>query len=135
MKKVPLEGKLPVKLVREYATHLTQEEEGAEVLEEPAENFLNPCSAVLQWLRNINGRENTEYINICNSSYLGLFGPIPYLKTANLKNKYLYPILDMRISFVLLRPAPSRSGDSPLDSETGWTGELWSNRVLLILEN
>ena len=23
----------------------------------------------------------------------------------------------------------------PLDSETGWTGELWSNRVLLILEN
>ena len=28
-------------------------------------------------------------------------------------------------------PAVSRSGDS----ETGWTGELWSNRVLLILEN
>ena len=24
---------------------------------------------------------------------------------------------------------------SPLDSETGWTGELWSNPVLLILEN
>ena len=23
----------------------------------------------------------------------------------------------------------------PLDSETGWTGELWSNPVLLILEN
>ena len=23
----------------------------------------------------------------------------------------------------------------PLDSETGWTGELWSNRVLLILIN
>ena len=23
----------------------------------------------------------------------------------------------------------------PLDSETGWTGELWSNTVLLILEN
>ena len=27
----------------------------------------------------------------------------------------------------------SRSGDPPLDSETGWTGELWSNHVLLIL--
>ena len=23
----------------------------------------------------------------------------------------------------------------PLDSETGWSGELWSNPVLLILEN
>ena len=32
-------------------------------------------------------------------------------------------------------PPPSRSGYPPLDSETGWTGELWSNRVLLILEN
>ena len=31
--------------------------------------------------------------------------------------------------------APSRSGDPPLDSETGWTGELWSNRIVLILEN
>ena len=37
---------------------------------------------------------------------------------------------------LLLRPPPpSRSGDPPLDSETGWTGELWSNCVLLILEN
>ena len=32
-------------------------------------------------------------------------------------------------------PPPSRSGDPPLDSETGWTGELWSNHVFLILEN
>ena len=32
-------------------------------------------------------------------------------------------------------PAVSRSGYPPLDSETEWTGELWSNRVLLILEN
>ena len=46
-----------------------------------------------------------------------------------------YPILDTRISvrpsvrsFVTLRVPP-------LDSETGWTGELWSNPVLLILEN
>ena len=42
------------------------------------------------------------------------------------------PILDTRISvrssFVTLR-------GPPLDSETGWTGELWSNPVLLILEN
>ena len=27
----------------------------------------------------------------------------------------------------------SHSGYSPLKSETGWTGELWSNRVLLML--
>ena len=31
-------------------------------------------------------------------------------------------------SSVTLRPPP-------LDSETGWTGELWSNRGFLILEN
>ena len=29
-------------------------------------------------------------------------------------------------------PTPSRSGYPPLDSETGWTGELWLYRVLLI---
>ena len=46
-----------------------------------------------------------------------------------------YPILDTRISFssfsfssVTLRPPP-------LDSETGWTGELWSKTKFLILEN
>ena len=42
-----------------------------------------------------------------------------------------YPILDTRISFsfsVTLRVPPH-------DSETGWTGELWSDPVLLILEN
>ena len=46
-----------------------------------------------------------------------------------------YSKLDTRISFVRLFVRPSRSGDPPLDSETGWTGKLWSNRVLLILEN
>ena len=35
---------------------------------------------------------------------------------------------DFRSSLVTLRVPP-------LDSETGWTGELWSNPVLLILEN
>ena len=29
----------------------------------------------------------------------------------------------------------SRSGYPPLDSERGWTGELWLNPVLLILKN
>ena len=46
------------------------------------------------------------------------------------QEKNMYPILDTRISVrmcVTLRP-------TPLDSETGWTGELWSNPVLLILE-
>jgi hypothetical protein len=43
-----------------------------------------------------------------------------------------YPKLDTRISFV--RMFVTLRGP-PLDSETGWTGELWSNRVLLILEN
>ena len=48
-----------------------------------------------------------------------------------------YPILGVRIScFVLLRPPLSRSRyrHPPLKSETVWTGELWSKRVLLILE-
>jgi hypothetical protein len=38
------------------------------------------------------------------------------------------------LSFVL-RPSYVTLRLPPLDSETGWTGELWSNRVLLILEN
>ena len=45
--------------------------------------------------------------------------------------------LDTRISFVrssFVRSYVTLSGP-PLDSETGWTGELWSNHVLLILEN
>ena len=56
--------------------------------------------------------------------------PIEELQVTNV----VHPKLDMRISFVrsffsvtLVLP--------PLDSETGWTGELWSNGVLLILEN
>ena len=51
----------------------------------------------------------------------------------SLKDKY-YPKLDTRISFV--RPSSSvMLVLPPLKSETGWTGELWSNHVLLILEN
>ena len=46
-----------------------------------------------------------------------------------------YPILDTRISVrSFVRPFVTLRGP-PLDSETGWTGELWSNPVLLILEN
>ena len=56
-----MKRKLPVKLERKYATHLTQEEEGAEVLEEPAKNFWNQCSAVAF---KKNDRDDTEYINI-----------------------------------------------------------------------
>ena len=45
------------------------------------------------------------------------------------------PILDTRISVrASVRPCVTLRGP-PLDSETGWTGELWSNPVLLILEN
>ena len=49
----------------------------------------------------------------------------------------LYPKLDTRISFVcsFVRPSCVTLRGPPLDSETGWTGELWSNPVLLILEN
>ena len=36
---------------------------------------------------------------------------------------------------LLLRPSSVTLRGPPLDSETGWTGELWSNRVLLICEN
>ena len=49
---------------------------------------------------------------------------------------HTYPILDTRIS--VRSDFVRRHGCAmlpPLDSETGWTGELWSNRVLLILEN
>ena len=45
------------------------------------------------------------------------------------------PILDIRISCFVLCPPCSRSGYPPLKYEMGWTGELWSNRVLLILKN
>ena len=46
------------------------------------------------------------------------------------------PILDTRISvLLLLRPPSVTLRGPPLDSETGWTGELWLNCVLLILEN
>ena len=37
-------------------------------------------------------------------------------------NNLVNPILDTRISFVL-----RNARVPPLDSETGWTGELWSN--------
>ena len=46
------------------------------------------------------------------------------------------PILEREsavlLLLLLLRHA---QGTPPLDSETGWTAELWSNPVLLILEN
>ena len=32
-------------------------------------------------------------------------------------------------------PSVCHAQGTPLDSETGWTGVLWSNCVLLILEN
>ena len=50
-----------------------------------------------------------------------------------------YPILDTRISFVLRPSSFVRSSvrlrGPPLDSEMGWTGELWSKTKFLILEN
>ena len=42
---------------------------------------------------------------------------------------YINPILDTRI-FFLLRYAQATP---PLDVEVGWSGQLWSNRILLIL--
>ena len=39
-----------------------------------------------------------------------------------------FRLSSVRSSFVTLRPPP-------LDSETGWTGELWSKTKFLILEN
>ena len=44
--------------------------------------------------------------------------------------KHDHPILDTRIS-VRLVTCVSRSGYQPLDSETGWTGELWSKTNLI----
>ena len=42
----------------------------------------------------------------------------------------LSPILERRSAVLLLLLLPHAQ-----DSETGWTGELWSRHVLLILEN
>ena len=39
----------------------------------------------------------------------------------------VYSMYSDRSSVMLVLP--------PLKSETGWTGELWSNHVLIILEN
>ena len=44
-------------------------------------------------------------------------------------------ILDARISFVRPPPPTVTLVLPPLDSETVWTGELWSNSFLLILDN
>ena len=44
-------------------------------------------------------------------------------------------ILNTRISFVQTPPPSVMVRVPPLDFDTGWTGELWSNRILLILEN
>ena len=79
---------------------------------------------ILQWKNYLNGNcmfRNHQYFIFLRQ------------KPSILAYYALYPILDTRIyvcpsSFVMfvLRP---------LKSETGWTGELWWNRVLLILEN
>ena len=49
----------------------------------------------------------------------------------SVRNISMYPKLDTRISVLCLFVRPSRSGDPPLDSETGWTEELWSKTNLL----
>ena len=51
------------------------------------------------------------------------------LQLSNIRHEDFRPSVR---SFVL--PCVTLRGP-PLDSETGWTGELWSNPVLLILEN
>ena len=43
------------------------------------------------------------------------------------------PILDKRI--FVLRPCSVTLVLPPLDSEMGWTGELWSKTKFIILEN
>ena len=56
-------------------------------------------------------------------------------KGRNLTIIRMNPKLDTRISFFFVRLFSVTLVLPPLDSETGWTGELWSNRNLLILEN
>ena len=48
------------------------------------------------------------------------------------------PILERGSAVLLLLLLPlllRHAQGTPLDSETGWTGELWSNCILLIFEN
>ena len=67
--------------------------------------------------------------------YKMTFGPGPPIAGGCIKRKNINlvnPILDTRIS---VRTPSVMLVLPPMKSETGWTGELWSNRVLLILEN
>ena len=47
----------------------------------------------------------------------------------------VHPILDTRISFSSFSFSSVMLRGPPLDSEMGWTGELWSKTKFLILEN
>ena len=58
------------------------------------------------------------------------------------KKNLLFVLQKVKLSYIrhkdILRPSPSFSvklRPPPLDSEMGWTGELWLNRVFLILES
>ena len=70
----------------------------------------------------------TTLIKGLNLDYMAIMGSVVVENNTTLSN----------IRHEDFRPDSSSSSVTlrvpPLDSETGWTGELWSNRVVLILE-
>ena len=91
--------------------------------------FVNPTDSLFSAKKNL----HWKYFRASQRTHFGnsTWRHYPYIQCA----KKIYPKLDMRISFVRPPPPPSRSYYPPLDSETGWTGELWSKTNLLNWQN
>ena len=62
-----------------------------------------------------------------NSFCQGFFWQPSDMNASNIRHKNFHPSVRLSVRPSSLTP--------PLDSETGWCGELWSNRLFLILEN
>ena len=87
---------------------------------------------VLQLLRMLNhllGKHKETSRRFLNMTVARVVAVSPQMRLVQVESNIRHE--DFRSS---VRPCVTLMGP-PLDSETGWTGELWSNPVLLILEN
>ena len=76
----------------------------------------------------------TVFSNISCGPYVAVrVKALKYQLTTKKYDENHYPILDTRISG--LRPPSVTLTVPPLDSETGWTGELWSKTNILNWQN
>ena len=107
----------------------------------PTVSFDNTCIALCQHYSTSQGQitafhsplssNTTQY----STKYADCVWRATFFRQADISIQNLtrgFPLF-VRSSFVLRSYVTLRG--PPLDSETGWTGELWSNCVLLILEN